>query len=318
MTETPVEKPLRILAAALGSMTLFAIMNAFVKLSAESVPVPQVIFFRNFIALIPVLFLIWHSRKKGLFTTQRHAGHFVRSFVGFFSMCCFFWSFALLPLANATAIHFASPLILTALSVVLLDEKVGTHRWAAIIVGLAAVLFMLQPAGNGDPVGSLIAMNAALLAAFAMITVRKLGTTEHSLTIVFYFTLYSTLFSGIWTFFIWETPDLKTTLFLIATGILGGTAQVLLTYSYARAPASFVSSLSYLSFVVVALIDYAVWGHMPGWQIWIGSSIVIGCGLYIVWREARKHIAVTSTNLYGATPARPTVRDIQDQSDSQT
>lgn len=311
--ETPVEKPFKILLAATISIVLFSVMNMFVKLAAESLPVPQVLFFRNFLGLIPVLLLIWHSGRMDLFKTQRHSGHFVRSFVGFFSMCCFFWSFSLLPLANATAIHFASPLIVTALSVVLLDERVGLHRWTAVLIGLAAVLFMLQPAGNGDPTGSLIAICAAILAAFAMITVRKLGTTEHALTIVFYFTLYCTGLSGVWAAFVWETPDWRNALYLLAVGLLGGTAQVFLTYAYARAPAAFVSSFSYLSIVVAAALDFLVWHHAPSWQIWVGSTVVVTSGLYIVWREARKHItSPVSTNFYGTTPARPTEKDQED------
>lgn len=311
MLETPVEKPLKIFLAITTSTVLFSVMNMFVKLASESLPVPQVMFFRNFLGLIPVLFLIWHSGNRDLFKTKNHSGHFVRSFVGFFSMCCFFWSFALLPLANATAIHFASPLIVTALSVVLLDEKVGRHRWSAVLIGLAAVLFMLQPAGEGNPGGSLIAMCAAILAAFAMITVRKLGRTEHALTIVLYFTLYCTAFSGIWSMFTWQTPDFKDMLYLLAVGLLGGTAQVFLTYAYARAPAAFVSPFSYLSIIIAAGLDFAVWHAIPSWQIWVGSTVVILSGLYILWRESHKKIAYpVSTNLYGATPARPTERDI--------
>jgi drug/metabolite transporter (DMT)-like permease len=314
--ETPVEKPLKILLAVGLCLLFFAFMNMFVKLASETLPVPQVIFFRNFLGLIPVLFLIMQKRDYSLFKTQRHSGHFVRSFVGFFSMCCFFWSFALLPLANATAIHFASPLIITALAVVLLDEKVGVHRWSAILVGLAAVLFMLQPAGNGDPVGSLIAMSAAILAAFAMIMVRKLGSTEHSLTIVFYFTAYSSLFSFIWMLFVWEMPDLTSAGYLLAVGLLGGCGQICLTYAYARAPAAFVSAFSYLGIVVAATLDYIVWNHVPGWQIWVGSMVVIGSGLYIVWREARKKVPEpTPTEVYSLTPEIPTQKDLESPKD---
>lgn len=313
MIETPVEKPLKIVLAITFATLLFGIMNMFAKLAAETLPVPQVMFFRNALGMLPVLFMILQRQDFSLFRTQRHSGHFVRSFVGFFSMCCFFWSFSMLPLANATAIHFASPLIITALSVVLLDEKVGPHRWTAVLIGLGAVLFMLQPAGNGDPTGSLVAMCAAILAAFAMITVRKLGTTEHALTIVFYFTLYSTLFSFIWMMFVWTNPTWESALYLIGVGLLGGTAQIFLTYAYARAPAAFVSPFSYLAIIVAAGLDFLVWGHAAGWQIWTGSTVVIASGLYIVWREARKKIPQPMpTDVYGMTPEIPTEKDLTD------
>jgi drug/metabolite transporter (DMT)-like permease len=314
MTETPVDKPLRIFFSITGSIVLFGVMNMLAKLASESLPVPQIMFFRNLFGLGPVLFLIWRNGGASLFRTQRHSGHFIRSFIGFFSMCCFFWSFALLPLANATSIHFASPLVMTALSVLLLDEKVGRHRWTAILIGLGAVLFMLQPAGNGNMLGSLVAMNAAILGAFAMIAVRKLGTTEHALTIVFYFTVYCSLFSFVWMLFVWEMPTWRTALYLLAIGILGGFGQTCLTYAYARAPAGFVSSFSYFSIVVAATLDFIVWHHVLGWQMWVGSSIVIASGLYIVWRETRKHYRPTAADAPDSTlSTAPTEKDRLDE-----
>ncbi len=297
ISETPVDRPIRIFLLIIGSIVLLGMMNVLVKLASESLPMPQIMFFRSFIALGPVLFLIWHNGGMALLRTQRNSGHFVRSFVGFSAMCCFFWSFALLPLANATSIHFAGPLITTALSVLLLDEKVGPHRWAAILIGLAAVLFILQPAvGHGNMPGSLLAMNAAILGAFALIAVRKLGTTEHALTIAFYFMLYCSLFSFVWMLFVWETPTWQFSLLLLCIGLLGGLGQVCMTHAYAKAPTSYVTSFSYLSIIIAALMDFIVWHHVPGWPIWLGSSIVISSGLYIVWHEARKHYRPTTVN----------------------
>jgi len=314
MTETPVDKPIKVFLAITGATILFSIMNLFVKLSTEDgIPVPQVMFFRNFIGMIPVLWLITQRRDWSLFKTQRLSGHFVRGFVGFFSMCCIFWSLHLLPLANATAIHFASPLILTTLAVVLLDEKVGPHRWTAVLVGLAAVLFMLQPAGNGDPLGSVVAMCAAILMAFAMVAIRKLSNSEHSLTIVFYFSLFSSLMSAAWMVFAWVTPSWPIMLCLIATGLIGGVAQVFLTYAYSKAPAAYVSAFSYLAIVFAALFDFVIWNQVPAWQIWIGSPIVIASGLYIVWRETKKKYTPTTViDLDGSGPEAPTEKDKKD------
>ncbi|MBU0799385.1 MAG: EamA family transporter, partial [Alphaproteobacteria bacterium] len=222
MTESPVEKPFRIFISACLAITLFAVMNLLVKLVTETQSVPQALFFRNAIGLIPVLFLIWRAGDWGLLKTTRPGGHFLRSFVGVTSMSCFFLSFALLPLADATAIHFAAPLILTALSVPLLKEHVGPHRWAAVIIGLVAVLFMIGPAGDGNLLGAMIALGAAVLSAFAMIAIRRLGTTEHSLTIVFYFTAYSTLFTGVAMLFAWTPLSLHAMLLLIGIGLTGG------------------------------------------------------------------------------------------------
>jgi drug/metabolite transporter (DMT)-like permease len=171
-----------------------------------------------------------------------------------------------------------------------------------VLIGLGAVLFMLQPAGNGDPLGAVVAMAAAIMVAFALIAVRKLGTTEHALTIVFYFSLYSTLFSGIWTLFVWETPSLMGWAYMIIIGLLGGFGQVMLTHAYAKAPAAYVSAFSYLGLIYAALLDLVVWQHIPSWQVILGGAVVIASGLYIVLREARKHIPRTTTaSIYGST-----------------
>lgn len=285
-------------------------MNLLVKIVTETQSVPQALFFRNFIGLVPVLFLIGRAKNWGLLKTKRPGGHFIRSFVGIMSMACFFTSFALLPLAEATAIHFAAPLILTALSVVLLKERVGKHRWAAVCIGLAAVLFMLGPAGNSNLLGSFVALGAAVLSAFAMIAIRKLGSTEHSLTIVFYFTAFSSLFTGIAMIFAWTPLDSRALLLLIGIGLSGGIGQIFLTYAYAHAPAAFVSPFNYLAIVFAAFFDILIWQEIPDWRIAVGSTIVIATGLYIVFREARKHReAKIRTSLYALQPTQATEED---------
>lgn len=318
MTESPVEKPLKIFLAISGATFLFALMNLFVKLAAETHSIPQVMFFRNFIGMIPVIWLITRRKEFALFKTSKLSGHFVRGFVGFFSMCCVFWAFKMLPLANATAILFASPLILTSLSVVLLDEKVGPHRWTAVIIGLAAVLFMLQPAGDGDAIGSIIAMSAAILMAFAMVSIRKLSKTEHSLTIVFYFSAFCTIMSGLWMLAAWTDPTPLTLFYLVMTGLLGGVAQVGMTYAYAKAPAAYVSAFSYFGIIFAAGLDFMVWQLVPVWQIWMGSPLVIGAGLYIVWRETKKKYTPTAAgavDLDGSGSEAPTEKDKKDNDD---
>jgi drug/metabolite transporter (DMT)-like permease len=250
----------------------------------------QIIFFRNALAFIPILFLINKYGGLSLLKTNNHIGHFWRGLVGIIAMLCFFLSFVMLPLANATSIHFAAPLILTILSIYLLDEKVGYIRWGAVIIGLIGVLFMVNPfEQSGNLTGNLVAFLAAILAAFAMIFVRKLGRTEHSLTIVFYFTLYGCLFGALGMLFLWNPIHLESFMFLILCGLIGGVGQVLLTLSYANAPAAYVAPFSYLAMVFAVIFDVLIWHIWPSWQILTGSSIIILSGLFIVYRESRKH-----------------------------
>lgn len=312
MTESQVEHPVRVFLFAAGSVALFAIMNAIAKVASDECSIAQIIFFRNAVAFIPILYLISRHGGRRLLHTQNHLGHFWRGSVGIVSMACFFGSFAMLPMANATAIHFASPLILTILAIPMLGEHVGKARWSAVIVGLGGVLFMLNPgaAAEGNLAGSLVALGAAFLAAFAMIFVRKLGRTEHALTIVFYFTLYGTVLGGLAMIFMWQPLGAVTLLLLVLTGLLGGMGQILLTYAYTHAPASYVAPFSYLSMVFAILADVLVWGTWPDWNIYVGGLIIIASGLFIVYREAKKKKAVTvRTNIYSLQPVSPTDAD---------
>ena len=309
MTETPVDNPLRIFFMAAGSIACFSIMNAFVKLSAVDYSIPQMIFFRNFFAFFPIAFIVWRMGGLKLLRTERVGAHAWRGIVGVLGMCFFFMSFALLPLADATAIHFASPLILTALSVPMLGERVGKHRWTAIIVGLCAVVFMIRPEG-GNMAGSLIAFGAAFLGALAMIFVRRLGRTEHTLAIVFYFTLFGTILGGIGMMFMWQPLKAETMHYLILTGLLGGLAQIMLTYAYSKAPAAYVASFSYLSMIFAVGLDVLVWAKWPDWHISVGSLVIMASGLYIVYREAQKKKQLSvATNVYSVPPALPTEKD---------
>jgi len=308
-----IEHPVRVFLFAAGSVAIFAIMNAVAKIASVESSTAQIVFFRNAVAFFPILFLISRHGGWKLLKTDNHLGHFWRGSVGIVSMSCFFISFAMLPLANATAIHFASPLILTILSIPMLGEKVGRARWAAVIIGLGGVLFMLQPGVSGEhgnPMGNLVAMAAAFLAAFAMIFVRKLGRTEHALTIVFYFTLYGTILGGLAMIFMWQPISAKTLALLVMIGLMGGVGQVCLTYAYTHAPASYVAPFSYLAMIFAILADVLVWGIWPGWHIYVGSVIIIGSGLFIVYRESTKKKALSvRTNIYSLQPVSPTEQD---------
>lgn len=309
MTETRVNNPVQIFLVAIASVTCFSVMNVFVKLASEDASIAQILFFRNALAFFPIFYIMARKGGFALVKTDNHMGHLWRGIVGVASMVCFFTSFSLLPLAEATSLHFASPLILTALSMPLLGERVGKYRWGAVIIGLGAVFFMFRPSGDSNLVGSAVALLAALLAAVAMVFVRKLGRTEHAVTIVFYFSFYSMMIGAVAMLFMWQDLNSKAVFYLIMTGLIGGIGQIFLTYSYAHAPAAYVAPFSYLSIVFAILFDVMIWGVWPEWHILAGSTVIIASGLFIVFREASKKEDIVRTNLYGLQPVRATDRD---------
>ena len=302
--ETPADKPFKIFAAVIASQALFSLMNAFVKLSLDTHPLMQVMFFRSIVALIAVSLLILREGKKNgdspfaLFKTKNPTAHFWRSSSGVAAMLCYFIAFGALPLANATAIGFAAPLILTLLSIPMLGEKVGPHRLGAVAVGLASVIFIFGPQIEADRThlyGNLAALGAAVLTAISLALIRKMGKTENHLTIVFYFTLTCTLVSTAALPFFWTPPTGQSLIYLLMVGLLGGSAQIFITWSYAHAPAAYASAFFYTAIIFAAALDWFIWGHMIDSATVTGSTIIVASGLYVLYREARKKRAALLT-----------------------
>jgi drug/metabolite transporter (DMT)-like permease len=177
-------------------------------------------------------------------------------------------------------------------------------------VGLVGVVIIASPTGDTDLLGSSIALLAAFLAAVAAIMVRKMGETEHSLTIVFYFTMCGIILSFILCPFFWQPIDNVWVFYaLLCVGILGGVAQFLLTKAYAAAPAAYVSVFSYASIVFAIGFDIIFWMHIPDWNVWMGSAIIVASGLLILYREVVHKGRQARLSMYGLTPIRPTQAD---------
>jgi len=319
MVETPVIKPMRVFGLATLSVALFAIMNVFVKLASETHSVVEIMFFRNALAIVPVVMLILlHPQKTNLFKTKRPMGHMLRGTVGTVSMVFFFLSFKLLPLADATALQFAMPIILTALSVPFLGEKVGPWRWGAVIVGFIGILIIAAPTGDTNLFGSFIALMAAVASSFTMMIVRRLGKTEHALTIVFYFSLCGAILTGAVLPWFWTPPSFTSFLYLVMGGLTGGAAQVFLTKAYAEAPAAYVSPFNYTSILYATFFGWAIWGNVPTMHVAVGAGIVILSGLFILYREIIVKRPLVADAILEDAPTEADIRDAEQVGIAQT
>lgn len=274
---------LRVLATA-----CLALMFALVKwCGSRGVPVLEVIFFRNAFAFVPLALYIWRTAGPGALRTQRPLGHLARSAVGLGGMLCSFSAVKYLPLTEAMALQFASPLFMTALSVLLLRERVGRHRWSAVALGFVGVMIMARPIpGQMNLPGVTLALLSALGVAGAMVAIRQISDTERGSTIVFYFTLAGTVLGLAGCFmFGWVTPDLWTLGLLILSGMVGGVAQILLTEALRLAPVGMLAPFDYAQLVWAALLGAAIWGEVPRLTTLVGGSVVVASGLYILQRE---------------------------------
>lgn len=210
----------------LAAVFVFSVSNALVKWAAASYPVGEITFFRNLAALLPTMALMAAHGGLARLRTRQPRAHLMRGGLGVVSMLLIFYSFKRLPIADATAISFAAPIFMTALSVPLLGERVGLYRWSAVIVGFIGVLVITRPGGGVLNLGTVAAIVSAAAYALAMIGVRRMSRTEHPVTIIFYFAVIGTAAMALLLPFGWVTPDAVGAVILVSVGLAGGSDNV--------------------------------------------------------------------------------------------
>jgi len=277
------------------STLMFSVMGALVRSLGDSVPLGQVVFFRSAFAALPVVVIYaWRRELRAALYTNRLGGQFGRGMLGAAGMFLNFAALARLPLADVTAILFASPLITVALAAVFLKERVRVYRWSAVVVGLLGVVVMLLPHLSvgaaatmtaAGAVGALCAATASFTNAGAVIQTRRLTDTETNSSIVFYFSVFCTL-AGLLTWpFGWIMPTLPQLAALIMVGVIGGVSHLILTESFRFAPASVIAPFDYASMLWAFILGYMLFGELPDEYTIGGAAVVIAAGLFVIWRE---------------------------------
>lgn len=270
----------------------FAVVNALVKWEVALYPVGEVAFFRSLFSLIPCFIIVLPRRGLAVFRTERVGDHIRRALSQLCSMMALFIAFKLMPLAGAIAISFTAPLFTTLLSVVLLKEKVGIHRWSALAGGFCGVLLVTHPGAGSFEVGVLFALTNAVMISTVAIAIRKMAATELAETLFVYQLSLLSLFTAVLLIFGAVMPTLADGVLLAAAGLLNGVSQFWWTKALHLAPASAVAPFNYLSLVWASFIGFFVWGDVPTATLVLGSAIVVASGLYIFWREtSRRRVA---------------------------
>lgn len=265
----------------------FALMNACVRYAAEAgLDATQIAFFRNFFALLWMVPWVLRTRFAAV-KTRRLRGHLLRGVVSLGSMNFWFWSLAVLPLAQATALNFTFPLFGTILAALVLKEKVRARRWTATLVGFLGVVVILQPWGQTMEWAALLPIIAAVFMATSSVLVKTLSSTEGPGTMVFYMNLVMTPLSLIPAAFYWVWPDLATCGVVVLLGFFAAISHVMLTRAYVRADASAMQPFDYLRLPFVALIGFLLFGEIPDPWLWPGAAIIAGATFYIARREAK-------------------------------
>ena len=301
-----VDRPLAGIALMITGIASFAVMDAIVKWLTADYPVPQVIALRSWFGLP---FLLWLAMREGglpALRTRRPLVHSGRFLLVLLLSLGFFYALSKMKLADAIAIAFAAPIIITALSVPLLRESVGLRRWIAIVVGFAGVLIILRPGSGVFEWAALAALGSAVVYALLMITTRAYKSTESSASLMLYPQLGISLCGLLMVAFFWVTPSAADLGLFALAGFFGSIGVLCLTHAFRLAPAAAIAPFEYTALLWATLLGYLLWDELPDGVPLLGASIVIASGLYIIYREARK--AGTSTvKMSGISPDDPGV-----------
>ncbi|MBZ8135288.1 DMT family transporter [Afifella sp. IM 167] len=278
---------LRGAAWILIATVLFTIMMTLIKLIGTHLPVSQILFVRQIVMFIVALPVIL-SDVSGSLITRRPGLHGLRVLFALVAMFCGFNAVVHLPLADATAIAFAKSFFISIFAILILHEVVGIRRWAAIIIGFAGVIVMLDPAGGSIDLYGILAVVGAAAAGMVMVIIRLLSRTDRSITILTWQTVLVGLLICPLAIWQWVWPSWHEALLLVGIGLVSVVAQTCNIQAYKAGEATVLAALDYIRLLWATLIGITIFSEVPSWQTLLGSGIVIAAALYTVHREARR------------------------------
>ena len=287
-TEEDQDRSILGMGCAIAAFFMFAVMNVFAKKLSEHLNVIEITFYRNFIAMLPMLFMIFIMGRKDILTIRSNPkGIVIRSIGGTVSLVLTFGAFSAMPMADTAAFLFTSSLIIPVLGYFFLSENVGKYRWGAVLIGFLGVIIMLKPTGEINLHGVSLALSAAAMQAVLQIILRALGKTEKPETVTFYLVFIGSVLSLIPMPFVFTMPNVAEIPYIIGLGLTGAAAQLLLSTAYKYAQVSIVTVFNYSGIIWATLFGWMVWGDWPDEAIFIGGAIIITSNVFIVYREQK-------------------------------
>ena len=266
------------------SVLFFVLMSVCIKATGDHIPLFQVVFFRNFFALIPLFFVIYYLKLK-ISTINKYPLHLGRAIIGITAMSLFFISIRYVPLVEMQTISFSSVFFISILSVFFLGEKIGYRRIIAVIVGFIGVVIILNPGSAIFSNYSFLPLIASFFLSIAVIFLKKILLTNNNILSVWIFTAFCTVISLFFYDDTWIWPQGYDLIFMIASGFLGFIAQICLTKSFQMADASLLAPLDFSSVIWSFLIGYIFFQEFITLNVLFGGLIIIMSVSYIFYRE---------------------------------
>ena len=287
------------------AVLMMPVMNATAKALTVDYPLAQVVWARFTGHFVCMTLVFWPRRGWRLFKSARPSIQFARSTIMFASNGAYIAALSTVALANASAIMFMAPLVVTALSAPFLGEHVGIRRWTAVVIGFIGALIIIRPgmaestfAASGIGVGLLL-FSMVSFAIYQILT-RRLSNRDSAETNIVYTALVAAVVMSliIPSLFVMPTRPLDWALFG-AIGALGGFTQYFVAKALEEAPASVVSPYLYGELLTSAIVGLAIFGDFPDMFTWVGAAVVAASGIYIAYREGvigRKRMTKTGTD----------------------
>ena len=274
--------------AGAGAFLAFTIMNVFAKLLSENHSVIEIAFYRNVVAIVPFLLMIFVLGDRNIMVIRTKPGFVIsRAVFGTLSLTLTFGAYSVMPMAETNALMFTASLFIPVLGVLFLNERVGVYRWSAVLIGFVGVVVMLKPSGDVYLLGVGLALGAALMQAILQVVLRHLGPHERPETVTFYFFAIGIAVTALAMPFVAVTPTLDEIPLLLGVGLSGSAAQWCLTVAFRNAPAAVVAVFNYSGIIWATLFGWLIWNDWPLPTVFIGAAIVIASNLLIIWRESR-------------------------------
>ncbi len=298
-----IARPRPLLALGLRLLTALALatMAMLVKLAGErGAHLIELIFWRQALAAVLIGGGMAITGRLALLKTQRLRSHTLRAAMGLVGMMFTYGAVLLLPLAEATTLGFTAPVFAVLFAMIMFREKIGRYRWAAIAMGFAGVLVVMQP-GSGDHAGItltgvIVALIAPLMVSLISFQIQDLNKTENPWSIVFWFAALSLPVAAIGLPFVIGAHDAETWGIILAMAVMGVLAQILLTASLRFGSAAVILLMDYTALLWASFYSVSVFDRAAPASLWLGAPLIIAAGLLIAWREhqlAKARIAKT-------------------------
>ncbi len=289
----------------ISATLMFAGSSAIAKWQVAIYPVGEVMFIRSFSSLLVCAMFILPVTGLSVFATQRPREHLARGLSQSISQTFTVIALGLMPMAGAIAINFSAPLWSALLSVFWLKERAGAARWSVLLFGFCGVLIVTNPGADSLQAGALFALANAIMYGSVTVAVRGMTKTESAATLLMWQMVTLAVLHAFLLAFGVKRPSLADAAMLVSSGIANALGQYLWTKALHLAPTTAVSPFYYFLLVWAMAIGFVVWGDVPTAGLVLGSVIVVGSGLFLLWHEARHGAAAPSLPRDPVSAAQP-------------